>query len=102
MLICFSVQRKGSRMVSTLKGKMTDHRGYVLVVMGKALFPSNATANGFCIKLNQSYRRLLAVACKPAGVMFLLILHLHSLRKTVAITCQMVLITGAPMCVAFG
>lgn len=37
--------------VSTFKGKMTDHRGYALVVMGRAVFASNTTANGFCIKL---------------------------------------------------
>ena len=102
MLICFSVQRKHSKMVSTFKGKMTDHRGYALVLMGRALFASDVTANGFCIKLNQSYRRLIAVTCKPARVMFLLILHPHSLQKTVGITCQTVLITGALTCVAFG
>lgn len=46
MLICFSVQRKHSTMVSTFKGKMTDHRGYAVVVVGRALFASKATANG--------------------------------------------------------
>ena len=72
------------------------------MVMGRALFVSNATANGFCSKLKQSYCGLIALTCKPARVMFLLILHLHSLQKTVALTWQVVLITGALMCVAFG
>jgi len=76
MTIRFSVQRKHLTMVSTFKRKMTDHRGYALVVTGRAQFSSNATANGFYIKLKQNYHRFIAVIRKPARVMFLIILHL--------------------------
>lgn len=100
MLMCFSVQWKHWMMVLTFKGKMTDHRGFALVAVGRALFISNTS--GFCIKLKQIYHRLVAVTCKPAGVMFLLILHPRSPQKTVAITCQMVLITGPLMCATLG
>lgn len=77
---CWSVflSRESIQQWSTFKGKMTDHRYYATVVVRRALFASNATANGFCIKLNQSYRRLIAVICKPARVLFLLIL-IHTL-----------------------
>lgn len=63
MLMCFSVHRKHWIMILTFKGKMTDHRGFV--AMGRALFTSNT--DGYCIKLKQSYHRLIAVICKPAG-----------------------------------
>lgn len=56
MLMCFSVQRKHWMMVLTFKGKMTDHRGFALVAIGRALFISNTS--GFCIKLKQIYHRL--------------------------------------------
>lgn len=53
-------------MIFTFKGKMTDHRGFALVAMGRTLLTSNT--NGFCMKLKQSYHRLIAVFCRSAGV----------------------------------
>lgn len=37
-----------------LREKMTDHRGYALVVMGRPLFTLSVTASGFYIKLKRS------------------------------------------------